>query len=258
MIRCILFRLSLALAVSLSLLSAQTANPNPPKPKSQKEVDAYLAMAQAPDPDARIAAGTELITKFSTTDFKAIALYFIAASYEQKGDLDNAVVYAEKCLETDPKFYGAQITIANALSVRTKEFDLDKEEKLSRAEKMAKSALELLVSAPKPNPALPDEQWTAIKNDVSGQAHQALGLAALVRKKYDACADELKLAVQLSSQPDPGTMVRLASCQINVKKYDDALAILDKALADPNSAPAVKNAAVSLKISANKAKAEAK
>ena len=91
-----------------------------------------------------------------------------------------------------------------------------------------------------------------------GQAHEAMGMAALVRKKYDVCAEELKITLESAAQPDPSTMVRLASCQIKINKFDEAIAVLDKALADPSSVPAVKNAAVQLKLDGNKAKAVAK
>lgn len=40
--------------------------------------------------------------------------------------MENAIIYAEKTLEVDPKFYGAQIMIASGLAQRTKEFDLDR------------------------------------------------------------------------------------------------------------------------------------
>lgn len=251
-------RCILALAVSSCLLSAQTANPKQPQVKGPKEAEAIQAMFASQDPDARIAAAMNLVTKFSESDFKAIALYFVGFSYQQKGDVENAIVYAEKTLEVDPKFYGAQIMIASGLAQRTKEFDLDREEKLTRADKMAKAAMEQIQTAPKPNAQLTDEQWAAAKKDFSAQAHEALGMAALVRKKYDVCAEELKAAVESAAQPDPSTMVRLASCQIRLSKFDDAIAVLDKALADPNSAPAVKNAAVQLKLDANKGKAAAK
>jgi tetratricopeptide (TPR) repeat protein len=254
MIRSIILKASLALAVSLTLLSAQTANTKAPQPKNQKEGEAVMAIFQAQDPDARIAAAMNLVTKFAESDFKATALYVAAFTYQQKGDLENVVVYAEKCLEADPKFFGAQLLIASSLAQRTKEFDLDKEEKLGRAEKMAKAALELIPAAPKPNAQIPDDQWNAAKKDFTAQAHEALGMSALVRKKYDVCASELAIAVSDAQQPDPATMVRLASCQINTKKFDEAIAILDKALADPNSAPAVKNAATTLKIDANRLK----
>lgn len=256
MTRSILPHALLSAALATVLLPAQTANPKQPQPKSQKELDAVQAIFQAPDPDARIAAAKELVTKFADTDFKATAFYIAAFSYQQKGDFENAIVFAEQALEADPKFYGAQLMIANALALRTKEFDLDREEKLGRSEKLAQEAIALISGAPKPRPDITDEQWEAAKKDFIAQAHEALGIGALVRKKYDACATELGAALGLASQPDPALMVRLASCQIQTRKFDDALALLDKVLADPNSVPQVKNAATQLKMDANKLKAQ--
>jgi len=258
MTRSFLTNTLLALAVSTSLLSAQTANPKAPVPKNQKEMEAVQAIFQQQDPDARIAAANDLITKFSETQFKATALYVAAFSYQQKGDIENSIVYAEKCLESDPKFFGAMLTIASGLSQRTKEFDLDREEKLSRSDKMAKAALEMIPTAPKPNPGIPDDQWELAKKDFMSQAHEAMGMSALVRKKYDVCASELGIALANAQQPDPSTMVRAASCNMKIQKWDEATLELDKALADPNSVPAVKKAATELKMELNKAKAEKK
>jgi len=238
-----------------ALVCAQSANPKELKVKSQKEAEAIQAMFQAQDPDGRIAAAMNLITKFADTDFKSTAFYIAAFSAMQKGDLDNVVVYCERAIEADDKNYGSMILLASALAQRTREFDLDKEEKLGRAEKLAKQAIELVKNAPKPNPQVTDEQWEAGKKDYMGQAYEALGMSALVRKNYAACAENLNLAVTNSAQPDPATMVRLGSCLRMDKKYDEALAMLDKALADPNAAPVVKQAAAQEKIEANKAKA---
>jgi tetratricopeptide (TPR) repeat protein len=258
MTRSFLTNTLLALAVSTSLLLAQTANSKAPKPKNQKELDAINVMFQTQDPDARIAAANNLVTKFAETEFKATALYVAAFSYQQKGDLENSIVYAEKCLESDPKFFGAMLIISSGLAQRTKEFDLDREEKLGRANKMANDALGLITNAPKPNPAIPDDQWETAKKDFASQAHEALGLAALVRKKYDVCASEFTLALANAQQPDPSTMVRLGSCNMKMQKWDEATAVLDKALADPTSVPAVKKAATELKMEIAKAKAEKK
>ena len=118
-----------------------------PKPKSQKEVDALMAMQNAQTADARITAAKELITKFADTDFKPFALQMIMQSYQQSNDSENAIIYAEKLLEADPKSYMAQLTIAQTLAQKTREFDLDKEEKLGRAEKMAKAGLAAMASS---------------------------------------------------------------------------------------------------------------
>jgi tetratricopeptide (TPR) repeat protein len=258
MTRSFLTNTLLALAISTSLLSAQTANPKVPAPKNQKEGEAIMAMFQTQDPDARIKAANDLVTKFSETEFKATALYVASFSYQQKGDIENSIVYAEKCLETDPKFFGAMLTIASGLAQRTKEFDLDREEKLGRADKMAKTALEMIPTAPKPNPGIPDDQWEAAKKDFMSQAHESMGMAALVRKKYDVCASELAIAVANAQQPDPSTMVRAGSCNMKMQKWDEANVMLDKAIADPNAAPVVKKAATELKLEISRAKAEKK
>ena len=239
------------------LVCAQSASTKQLKVKSQKEGEAIQAMFTAQEPDARIAAAMNLITKFADTDFKSTAFYIAAFSAMQKNDMENVMVYCEKAIEADDKNYGSMILLASALAQRTREFDLDKEEKLGRSEKMGKQAIELVKTAPKPNPQVTDEQWEAGKKDYIGQAHEALGMAALVRKNYAGCSQNLSLAVANAMQPDPATMVRLGNCLRMEKKYDEAIAILDKALADPNSAPVVKQAATQEKIEANKAKSAA-
>lgn len=249
--------LILAALGASALVCAQSANPKQLKVKSQKEGEAIQAMFSVQDPDGRIAAAMNLITKFADTDFKSTAFYIAAFSAMQKNDLDNVMIYCEKAIEADDKNYGSMILLASALAQRTREFDLDKEEKLGRSEKLARQAIELVKTAPKPNPQITDEQWEAGKKDYTGQAHEALGMAALARKNYANCSENLGLAVANSMQPDPATMVRLGNCLRMEKKYDEAIAVLDKALADPAAAGVVKQAATQEKIEANKAKAAA-
>jgi tetratricopeptide (TPR) repeat protein len=257
MIRSTILAALLALASAVGLLFAQTANPKQPKVKSQKEAAAIQAMFSAQTPDARIAAALDLVTNFADTDFKATAFYIAAFSAQQKGDTDNVIVYSEKALEADPQNFGAMIMIADILAMKTREFDLDKEEKLGRAEKLAKQAIELIKVAPKPNPQVADEQWEAAKKDYTAQCYEALGLAALARKNYEGCAENLQTAATSASQPDPATLVRLGSCLRQLKKYDEAMAVLDKALADQSAAPIVRQAATQEKLAATQAKAAA-
>jgi hypothetical protein len=41
----------------------------------------------------------------------------------------------------------------------------------------------LLKTAPKPNANITDDQWTAAKKDFAAEAHAALGMGAMARKK---------------------------------------------------------------------------
>jgi tetratricopeptide (TPR) repeat protein len=221
----IMLRGALALAVALPGLLAQ------PKTKSQAEVDALKAMFGAQTADARIAACENVLTKFADTEFKAVALYFEAASYEQKGDFEHTVVFAERTIEADPKHFQAMLMLAALIAQHTKEFDLDREEKLAQVEKYAKTALDLLKDAPKPNPNITDDQWAAAKKDFAAEAHAALGMGAMARKKFDVAESEFKMAIDGADKPDPATMVRLGKAYSDDAKYDDAIAQFDKVMA---------------------------
>jgi len=247
----------LALAASAGVILAQSASTKQLKVKSQKEAEAIQAMFQAPDPDARIAAAKDLVMKFADTDFKSTAFYIMAFSAQQKLDLENVVVYGEQALEADDKNYGAMILISSALAQRTREFDLDREEKLGRSEKLAKAAIELIKTAVKPNPNVTDEQWEGAKKDYTAQAYEGIGMAAMARKNHEACASNLQLAVDNASQADPATLVRLGSCYGKIKKYDEGITALDRALNDPAAVPVVKQAATQEKLNLLKQKADA-
>ena len=220
-----------------------------PKPKSQKEVEALMAIQNATDPDARLAAIENLLTKFADTDFKPMVLQMAAATAQQKNDYDKMIIYCERTLEADPNNYAAMLMLANGYAMRTREFDLDKEEKLTKADNYAKKALDLLKTAEKPNPALTDEQWVAAKKDLEAQGHEALANAAVVRKKYDVAINEFNTALQ-SPTPDPATMVREANAYIEWGKPTEAIALLDKVAAMPDAHPQVKQAAAQMKAKA--------
>ena len=173
-----IFTLILGLTAFAGLTFAQSTNPKQPQPKSQKEVEAIMAMFQAPDPKSRIDAAMELITKFADTDFKATAFYLAAFSARDLGDPDNMIVYSERALEADKQNYGAMLLLAQALAQRTREFDLDKDEKLGRSEKLAKDAIAMVSTAPKPNQKPPTNSGK--QQRLHGTGSWAPGLAAMV------------------------------------------------------------------------------
>lgn len=233
----VMLRGALALIAALPALLAQ------PKPKSPAEYEALKAMFSAQTPDARIAACENVLTKFTDTEFKAETLYIEAVSYQEKGDYEHTLVFGERALEADPKHYRTMLLLAGTIAQHSKEFDLDREEKLGQVEKYAHSAMDLVKDAAKPNPNLTDDQWTAAKKDFDAEAHTALGMAAMVRKKYDAAESEFKAAINNGSKPDPATMVRLGRVYIDEGKYDDAVAQFDKVMALPDTSVQVKQVA---------------
>jgi tetratricopeptide (TPR) repeat protein len=225
------------------------------KPKSQKEVEALQAVFKTTTADDRIAAAQNVLAKFADTEFKPLMLLTIAQSYQMKGDSDNVIVFSERVLkEGDPKSYEAMLMLAESYAQRTREFDLDKEDKLNKADKYAKDALEALKTAPKPNPQVPDAQWDEVKKENVGRAHQALGLSAMVRKNWDVAIAEFKAATESTDKPDPATQVRLASAYDAAGKYDDALPILDKLMAQSDLNPSIRQFAQAERVRAMQGK----
>jgi len=245
--------LALGAGVASLMAQAPAAAPKAPAPKSPKEMEALQQLQAAQgDPDKTIAACENLITKFADTDFKAIALFMEADAYEKKKDPEHMVIFAERALEANPQNFQAVLMLAKYYSTNTRENDLDREEKLGKEEKYANQVIEMMKTAAKPNPQIPDDQWGEVKKDITAEAYNAMGLGNLTRKKYDAAAANFKAAVETNSRPEPAYMIRLATALQAAGKNDEAVSWCDKILADPNAHPQIKGMATNLKTSIQK------
>jgi len=246
----------LALVAGASALMAQGAAPAGPKqpaPKSQAELTAVQALFQAQQggPDAVIKAAEELLTKFADTDFKEVALLLEAQAYKVKGDDAKAQIFAERLLEANPKNFQGQMMVGEIIVKGTREHDLDREEKLTKADKYFNDAIAGVKAATKPNPQITDEQWAEIQKQVQAEAHNGIGMGELTRKKYDVAIAEFKSATELDPK-EYTYQVRLASAYQLSGKNDEAAAIADKVIAAPDVHPQVKQVAQQIKAATTK------
>ncbi len=207
------------------------------KPKNKSEQEGLVAIQAEQDPAAKIKKIDDFVKKFADTEFKAILYTQAAQIAERMGDGPKVIIYSDLAIETDPKAYQPMLMEAGELARSTRENDLDKEDKLSKAEKLAKQALELVPNAVKPNPQITDAQWDEIKKEFEGDAHRDLGMIATVRKKYDVAVAEYKQAIEIPHDPDIPTYIRLAAAYTDNKQPDEALATLAKMPPNPQLAP---------------------
>jgi len=210
--------------------AAAPAQPAGPQPKSQEEVDAIVAVQNATDPQARADAAQELIKSFPETEFLEFANYMTMLSYQQLNDFENMVIFGEKTLESNADNVGVLISLAYAIPTRTREFDLDKDEKLAKAEDFAKRSLTLIPNMAKVDPAMPDEQWLMAKKDFMAQANESLGLIAVKRGEHAEAEALLKKALGLAAQQDAQTLYNLAVALKGQDKREEALDAVNKAV----------------------------
>lgn len=257
-------RYLLAVAASFALTSAafaqqpaaqQQQQPQQqagPKVKSQKELDALKKVQAAATPQERLTAIDGVLENFADTDYKHILLDMAIQTAQQINDPARVEVYAERALKDDPKDATAQLAVASTTIQGTKEFDLDKEQKLTKAEKYANSALDSLKTAGSPNPQMTPEQWEQAKKQMMAEAHADMGAIAALRKKYDEALTHYKTAADMD--PEPVVLVRLANAYNEAKQPDNAITTSDRILAMSNAPAQVKQIAQQEKARAEKAK----
>jgi tetratricopeptide (TPR) repeat protein len=238
--------------------AAPAQAPKGPAPKSQAELQALQALqaaVQGTDLDAIIKTCEDLLTRFPDTDFKDTVLTSEADAYQQKGDWIKAQIFAEQAIATNPKAANATLMLADILSKHTGEHDLDRDEKLTKAEASAHQAIELVAAQPKP-PQVPDAAWDGYKKQLTAQAQDDLGLVFAARKSWDSAAATFRTAI--ASTPEPAYKVHLANALLQGGKLDEVIAVCDQILAEPNLNPRIQSAAKGIRASAIAAKATAK
>jgi tetratricopeptide (TPR) repeat protein len=121
--------------------------------------------------------------------------------------------------------------MAWAIPIRTREFDLDKEEKLAKAEDYAKRAMKLIPTLEKTNAVLTDEQWLLTKKGFMSQAHEAMGNVATKRKDWAQAEQSFRKSLELAEPQTASMFYRVASTLKEQKKWDEAIAMLDQSIA---------------------------
>ena len=202
-----------------------------PQAKTQKELDALFEIESATDPDVRIRAIHTLLTNFKDTGFKEFANLMMMLSYQEKNDFEMMMLYGERTLELNPDNIDTLVSLSYAIPARTGEFDLDKDEKLAKAEDFAKRALLAIPTLENPNADVSDDEWLIAKKDFMSRAHDSLGLVALKRKDYQAAEKSLRQSLQVASTQGASTFYHLARVLQEQGKNDEALAMADKSTA---------------------------
>src|SRR5579872_4003693 len=212
----------------------------PPAAKTADEFAAYNAAANNPDTAAAEKAADDFATKYSQSDLRGLLYSNIMRRYQQQNDSEKTLEMGRKVLTYEPNDPVALVMTSTVLAERTREGDLDREERYDEALKYAQRALEttktdLMVPA---NATL--EQIESAQKVLESMAHSAIGMVDLNRKNDAAAAQEFQQSIALSSpgQVEPLTYLRLALAQDHQKQYPEALASANKAVeSSPANSP---------------------
>lgn len=223
--------------------AAQTApqqGKRPPQAKTQPEFDAYKAAAANADPAALEKASDDFATKFPDSELRVLLYRTAMHSYQSANNADKMMQMGRKVLAIDPDDPEASVGVAEVLAERTRDSDIDKDQRLDEAMKLAQHAIESVDTDIAIPAGTPQEKIDAYKGFVRSSAYSIIGTLQYNRDKFaDAEAAFRKSIDVFPSQPDPVVVLRLALVLDKQERYSDALNYAGQAAGlSPENTPA--------------------
>ena len=202
----------------------------PAQAKTQPEFAAYNAAKVLTDPAAMEKAADDFAVKFPDSELRPI-LYSAAMNlYQQANNADKMMDMAKKILIYDADSPEALLGVAQVLAERTRETDLDKDQRLAEAKTDAEHAL-VTVDTDIPTAGIEQARVDAYKGYLKSEAYAILGTLAFNAKNWAEAETNLRKSIDaLPQQPDPVAVFRLAVSLDMQNKYPEALKFADQAV----------------------------
>ncbi|MEP6645293.1 MAG: hypothetical protein ABJA69_12395 [Acidobacteriaceae bacterium] len=210
---------------------AQPQGKRPPQAKTQPEFEAYQAAIKTTDPAAMDKAATDFAAKFPDSELRLLLLRATMRAYQSANNADKMQEAGHKVLALDPDDPEALIGVAEVTAERTRDTDIDKDQRLADASKMAQHALETVDTDISVPAGTPQEKIDAYKSGLRSSAYSIIGTLQFNQSKFaDAEGSFRKSIDAFPSQPDPVVVLRLALAMDKQNKYPEALTEANKAV----------------------------
>ncbi|MGA8153533.1 MAG: tetratricopeptide repeat protein [Terriglobales bacterium] len=194
----------------------------PPQAKTQAEFDAYKAAASATDGPTLEKAADDFAAKFPDSELRRLLYRSAMIAYQNGNNGDKMSEMAEKELKIDPDDPEALIASSEVIAERTRDTDLDKDQRWAEAQKLAEHALETTETD---LPAgIPPDKVDAFKGFLRSSAYSVLGTIAFSQEKYPEAEGYFHKSIDAyPAQVDPVVVLRLAIALDKQGRYPDAL-----------------------------------
>jgi tetratricopeptide (TPR) repeat protein len=212
--------------------AAPPAGKRPPQAKTQAEFDAYkVAAAETTDAAALEKAADDFATKFPDSELRILLYRTAMHTYQTSNNSEKMMDMGRKVLKIDPDDPEALVGVAQVLAERTRETDLDKDQRFDEGTKLALHAIETTDTDITVPPGTPQDKVDAYKGFLRSSAYYVLGTIQYSREKYaDAEGYFHKSLDAFPSQPDPLAVLRLALSLDKQEKYPEALKYANQAV----------------------------
>jgi tetratricopeptide (TPR) repeat protein len=202
----------------------------PPQAKTKPEYDAYNAAIALTDPAALEKAADDFATKFPDSELRELLYKAAMEHYQQANNADKMLDMAHKALSYDPDDPEALLGVSQVLSERTRDTDLDKDQKLAEAKKDAERAL-VTVDTDLPTVGNDPAKLAQFKGFLKSEDYAILGALASNAKNWPEAESDLRKSIDaFPEQVDSIAVFRLSVALDMQNKIPEALKYANQAV----------------------------
>jgi tetratricopeptide (TPR) repeat protein len=203
----------------------------PPAAKTTPEYETYKTAAALTDPAAAENAANDFAVKFKDSELRIVLFKNVMRGYQRAGNSDKIIEIGRKALALDGDDPEALVTVAGELAEKTRDTDLDKDQRLDEAMKMAQKAVQTVDTDVAIPQGTPQEQVDTYKSQLRSFAFSIIGTLEFKKDNFaDAETDLRKSIDAYPAAPDPVVVLRLAISLDRQNKYADALKEANRAV----------------------------
>jgi tetratricopeptide (TPR) repeat protein len=211
--------------------AAQPAVKRPPQAKTQPEFDLYKAAAATTDAAAQEKAADDFATKFADSELRVLLYKNVMHLYQNSNNAEKTEFVGRKVLAIDPDDPDALTTVAEVIAERTRDTDLDKDQRYAEGMKMAERGLQTIDTDVAVPAGTPQDKIDAFKSGMRSQAYSTMGAIEYNRNNFTAAQTDFQKAIDaFPSQPYPPDVLRLALSLDKQQKYEEALKVANRAV----------------------------
>ena len=230
------------------------ASPAPkraPQAKTQPEFDAWKAAAANTDVAALEKAADDFANKFPDSELRVLLYQTAMRLYQNANNAEKTEAMGRKVLSIDGDNPEALVIVAEVIAERTRDTDIDKDQRFGEAIAMAQKATKTVDTDISVPAGTPQEKIDAYKSFLRSSAYSSLGTIDFKKENYTAAKENFQKSIDaFPSSPEPGVVLRLAlaidkqaTAEVDREKqgklYAEALKVANRAVEMAKDMPAI-------------------
>ncbi len=211
--------------------AAAPAAKRPPQAKTQPEYDAWKAASANTDPAALEKAADDFATKFPDSELRLLLYKNAMRAYLNANNAEKTEVMGRKVLSCDADDPEALIEVAFVIAERTRDSDLDKDQRFGEATSMAQKGLKTIDTDISVPANTPQDKVDTYKAQMRSQAYSIIGAVEYKKENYVAAQDNLQKSIDAyPADPAAVDVLRLALALDKQQIYPEALKWANRAV----------------------------